>query len=90
LLCADLTGACDKCDCCERKNRSIEGRFHRVTPYAAVRLLFILDVSRDELFGQPLRSVRPQSNAHQLFSWAGVAAEDLSALKPLLEPLRRS
>jgi hypothetical protein len=34
-------------DRCKRKNRSMEYRFHRVTPYAAGRLreLFVLDVS---------------------------------------------
>ena len=42
LLRAGLAGPRDNEDCCERKNRSIESRFHRVTPYAAwrLRLLF--------------------------------------------------
>jgi len=37
----------DNADCRKRKNRSMENRFHRVTPYAArrPRELFILDVS---------------------------------------------
>jgi hypothetical protein len=35
LLCTGLTGAGDNEDCCERKNGSIESRFHRVTPCAA-------------------------------------------------------
>ena len=53
LLCVGLAGPRDNGDCCERKNRSIESRFHRVTPYAAerLRLLFILNVSRDVVFG---------------------------------------
>jgi hypothetical protein len=38
LLRAGLTGGRDNKDCCKRKNRSIESRFHRVTPYAAARL----------------------------------------------------
>jgi hypothetical protein len=50
LLCADLTGACDKCDCCERKNRSIESRFHRVTPYAAMRLRLLFWTFRETNF----------------------------------------
>src|SRR3984957_324918 len=49
LLRVGLAGPRDNDDCCERKDRSIESRFHRVTPYAAVRLrvLFILNVARD-------------------------------------------
>jgi hypothetical protein len=52
LLCAGLTGPCDNDDCRERKNGSIESRFHRVTPYAAKRprQLFILKV-RETNFG---------------------------------------
>jgi hypothetical protein len=52
ILRAGLTGPGDNEDCRERKNGSIECRFHRVTPYAAwrLRVLFILNVSRDELW----------------------------------------
>ena len=42
LLCAGLAGPRDKGNCRERKNRSIESRFHRVTPYAAGRLRMLL------------------------------------------------
>jgi hypothetical protein len=38
LLCVGLTDPRDNDDCRERKNRSIESRFHRLTPYAAERL----------------------------------------------------
>jgi hypothetical protein len=34
-LCVGLAGPRDNQDRRERKNRSIERRFHRVTPYAA-------------------------------------------------------
>src|SRR5882762_1954608 len=64
LLCAGLTGPRDNDDCCERKNGSIESRFHRVTPYAAkrLRLLFILNVSRDELWWwSAVRWIRPRN-----------------------------
>jgi hypothetical protein len=52
ILRAGLTGPSDNEDCCERKNGSIECRFHRVTPFAAwrLRVLFILNVARDELW----------------------------------------
>src|SRR4051812_15798373 len=48
LLRTGLTGRGDKCNCRERKNRSIEGRFHRVTPYTAgrLRMLFVLSFER--------------------------------------------
>src|SRR5882757_3113154 len=52
LLRAGLAGPRDKGNCRERKNRSMESRYHRVTPYAAGRLrmfYFVLDVSRDEV-----------------------------------------
>jgi hypothetical protein len=41
---AGLSGSRNNNDCCERKNISIESRFHRVTPCAAVRprLLLVL------------------------------------------------
>jgi hypothetical protein len=47
---ADLTSPRDNGNCCECKNRSIEGRFHRITPYAAIRLrlLFVLPVFEGE------------------------------------------
>src|SRR6202011_1893623 len=52
ILRAGRTGPSDHNDCCERKNGSIESRFHRVTPSAAwrLRVLFILNVARDELW----------------------------------------
>ena len=59
LLGASLSDPHDGEDRSTRKNGSIESRFHRVTPYAAerLRMLFILKVSRDELFesdGSPM------------------------------------
>jgi hypothetical protein len=42
LLCVGLAGPRDNDDRCERKNGSIEGRFHRVTPFAAKRLPLLL------------------------------------------------
>jgi hypothetical protein len=52
ILRAGLTGPSDNEDRCERKNGSIESRFHRVTPSAAwrLRVLFILNVARDEFW----------------------------------------
>ena len=49
LLRADLSGPGDNANCRERKDGSIENRFHRITPYAArrLRMLFILEGSRD-------------------------------------------
>src|ERR1700716_1401320 len=63
VLCAGLIGPRDNQDCCERKNGSIESRFHRVTPYAAkrLRLLFILSVSRDELWWIAVRWIAPEN-----------------------------
>src|ERR1700736_2289106 len=50
LLCVGLTGPRNHDDCCERKNRSIKCRLHRVTPYAARWSCdCCLNVSRDEL-----------------------------------------
>jgi hypothetical protein len=51
LLRVGLANPRDNEDGCERKNRSIESRFHRVTPYAAWRLrpLFYFESSRGEL-----------------------------------------
>src|SRR5581483_8736485 len=49
LLRIGCSDACDNTDCRERKNRSMESRFHRVTPLKAAEAaaLFIMDVSRD-------------------------------------------
>jgi hypothetical protein len=43
LFSADLSGPGDNANCRERKDRSIESRFHCITPYAArrPRVLFI-------------------------------------------------
>jgi hypothetical protein len=51
LLCTNLARPRNDDDRRERKNRSIEDRFHHITPYAArrLRVLFILNVSRNEL-----------------------------------------
>src|SRR5229473_3306749 len=53
LLRVGLAGPRDNDDRCDRKNRSIESRFHRVTPYAAwrPRMLFILTGFRETNFG---------------------------------------
>ena len=42
---ADLSGPGDNANCRERKDRSMENRFHFITPYAAgrLRMLFILE-----------------------------------------------
>src|SRR5881398_3574976 len=44
VLCGREASRADGDNCCERKNRSIESRFHRVSPYAAgpAAMLFLL------------------------------------------------